>query len=293
MSEPTDSSDAPETMSTPPQTEETPRQAAGAAEDSSAAAGPGPGRVARATAWGKASARRAGVVADRERGRHASVDVGFRTVERQRRVAAMVLAGGIAYRIFFWLLALSVVVSGVLGFFDPDAVADRARAPRRRRLDGPGGRAPHPLVGRQRVVAAPRRGLAGALDGLHVQQGARARPRDDLGSRRRRGSAGRSAPRCSSTATRSASSRRWRLRGMSGSRARSAGSSRRCSCSASRSASGCSRRTACRTRPRAGSSSCPERWSSRWGSRRCTCSPSTSSARSSRAPRSSTASWAS
>ena len=53
---------------------------------------------------------------------HASVDVGFRTVERQRRVAAMVLAGGIAYRIFFWLLAVSVVVGGVLGLLDLNAV---------------------------------------------------------------------------------------------------------------------------------------------------------------------------
>jgi len=34
----------------------------------------------------------------------------------------MVLAGGIAYRIFFWILAVSVVAGGVLGFFDPDAV---------------------------------------------------------------------------------------------------------------------------------------------------------------------------
>ena len=81
-----------------------------------------PGRVKRATAWGKRSARKAGEVADGARQRHASVEVGFRTAERQRRVAAMVLAGGIAYRIFFWMLALSVVVGGVLGFFDPDAV---------------------------------------------------------------------------------------------------------------------------------------------------------------------------
>jgi uncharacterized BrkB/YihY/UPF0761 family membrane protein len=50
------------------------------------------------------------------------VDVGFRSAERQRRVAAMVLAGGIAYRIFFWLLAILVLLSGVLGFFDPDEV---------------------------------------------------------------------------------------------------------------------------------------------------------------------------
>ena len=34
----------------------------------------------------------------------------------------MVLAGGIAYRVFFWVLALSIVLGGVLGLFDPDAV---------------------------------------------------------------------------------------------------------------------------------------------------------------------------
>ncbi len=34
----------------------------------------------------------------------------------------MVLAGGIAYRVFFWLLALSLVLGGALGLFDPDDV---------------------------------------------------------------------------------------------------------------------------------------------------------------------------
>src|SRR5262245_14117263 len=81
-----------------------------------------PSRFRRATAWSKHTAKRAGEHAERARESHSSVDVGFRTAERQRRVAAMVLAGGIAYRIFFWLLALSVVVGGVLGFFDPSAV---------------------------------------------------------------------------------------------------------------------------------------------------------------------------
>ena len=81
-----------------------------------------PGWVKRAAAWSKATAKTAEERAVRARKSHASVDVGFRTAERQRRVAAMVLAGGIAYRIFFWLLAVSVVVGGVLGFFDPNAV---------------------------------------------------------------------------------------------------------------------------------------------------------------------------
>lgn len=82
------------------------------------------GRLKRTAAWSKRTAKRAGERAAVARESHASVDVGFRTAERQRRVAAMVLAGGIAYRIFFWLLALSVVVGGLLGFFDPSGVQD-------------------------------------------------------------------------------------------------------------------------------------------------------------------------
>ena len=81
-----------------------------------------PRRVARAAAWSKTTATNVAERANRARQGHASVDVGFRAAERQRRVAAMVLAGGIAYRIFFWLLALSVTAAGVLGFFDPNAV---------------------------------------------------------------------------------------------------------------------------------------------------------------------------
>jgi uncharacterized BrkB/YihY/UPF0761 family membrane protein len=80
------------------------------------------GRVARATVWSKATAQRAGDWAVGARETHTSVDVGFRAAERQRRVAAMVLAGGIAYRIFFWLLGVSVLVGGVLGLLDPDGL---------------------------------------------------------------------------------------------------------------------------------------------------------------------------
>ena len=84
----------------------------------SAAEDDGPGRLRRATAWSKATARRASAWAHRARGRHASVDIGFRVAERDRRVAAMVLAGGIAYRVFFWLLAMSLVFGGALGVVD-------------------------------------------------------------------------------------------------------------------------------------------------------------------------------
>jgi membrane protein len=90
--------------------------------DQSTSEDDGPGWVKRAAAWSKTTAKTAEERAAHARKSHLSVDVGFRTAERQRRVAAMVLAGGIAYRIFFWLLAVSVVAGGVLGFFDPNGV---------------------------------------------------------------------------------------------------------------------------------------------------------------------------
>jgi len=59
------------------------------------------------------------------RGTHASVDVGFRAADRNRRVAAMVLAGGLAYRVFFWFVGFSVLVGGLLGFADPSDLEQR------------------------------------------------------------------------------------------------------------------------------------------------------------------------
>jgi membrane protein len=47
--------------------------------------------------------------------RHLSVALGFRAAERNRRVAAAVLAGGFAYRLFFWMLAVGLVAGGVFG----------------------------------------------------------------------------------------------------------------------------------------------------------------------------------
>jgi uncharacterized BrkB/YihY/UPF0761 family membrane protein len=49
--------------------------------------------------------------------RHLSVAMSFRAARQNRRFAAAVLAGGFAYRLFFWLLALGLVGGGVLGFF--------------------------------------------------------------------------------------------------------------------------------------------------------------------------------
>jgi uncharacterized BrkB/YihY/UPF0761 family membrane protein len=48
------------------------------------------------------------------------VDVGFRLVDRDKRVAAGVLAGGVAYRLFFWCLSVSLLVNGTWGFVDGD-----------------------------------------------------------------------------------------------------------------------------------------------------------------------------
>jgi len=81
---------------------------------------PEPGRLARFAAWARATARKGRARAVAARTKHASVDVGFRTAARDRRVAAMVLAGGIAYRVFFWLVALSLVLGGLLGLTDAD-----------------------------------------------------------------------------------------------------------------------------------------------------------------------------
>jgi uncharacterized BrkB/YihY/UPF0761 family membrane protein len=52
------------------------------------------------------------------RGRYRTVDVGFLAADRDKRVAAGVLAGGVAYRFFFWILAISVLSNGALGFID-------------------------------------------------------------------------------------------------------------------------------------------------------------------------------
>jgi uncharacterized BrkB/YihY/UPF0761 family membrane protein len=73
------------------------------------------------------SAKQASARVAEMREEHAAIDVGFRAIDRDLRVAAMVLAGGIAYRFLFWVLAVSVVAGGVLGFFDPSAAEDAAR----------------------------------------------------------------------------------------------------------------------------------------------------------------------
>ena len=78
---------------------------------------------------GLADRARAKVVAGTEMARragerHASVAVPFRAAERNRSVAASVLAGGVAYRLFLWLLPFGLIVGGVLGLGDADGMEE-------------------------------------------------------------------------------------------------------------------------------------------------------------------------
>ena len=53
-----------------------------------------------------------------------SLAVPFRALERNRRVAASVLAGGIAYRVFLWLLPFGLILGGALGLMNADGVEE-------------------------------------------------------------------------------------------------------------------------------------------------------------------------
>jgi uncharacterized BrkB/YihY/UPF0761 family membrane protein len=61
------------------------------------------------------------------RSRHASVDMSFDLLERDRRLAASVLAGGIAFRLFLWLLPLALLLGGALGFTSSDSSKEIAQ----------------------------------------------------------------------------------------------------------------------------------------------------------------------
>lgn len=54
------------------------------------------------------------------------VETGYRLLERDARIAGGVLGGGLAYRLFFWSLALSVLLFGGLGFVAPSTVEEAA-----------------------------------------------------------------------------------------------------------------------------------------------------------------------
>lgn len=62
------------------------------------------------------------------RGHTWPVEAGFRLLERDTRSAGGVLGGGLAYRLFFWTLALIVLVAGALGFRGEDEIRDGARS---------------------------------------------------------------------------------------------------------------------------------------------------------------------
>ncbi len=47
---------------------------------------------------------------------HVALAVPIRAAQRNRRVAASVLAGGVAYRLFLWLLPFGLIIGGALGF---------------------------------------------------------------------------------------------------------------------------------------------------------------------------------
>jgi uncharacterized BrkB/YihY/UPF0761 family membrane protein len=71
-----------------------------------------------ASSYDRARARVTTAVADVKSAgeRHVSLAVPLRAAERNRRVAASVLAGGLAYRLFLWLLPFGLIVGGALGF---------------------------------------------------------------------------------------------------------------------------------------------------------------------------------
>jgi uncharacterized BrkB/YihY/UPF0761 family membrane protein len=47
---------------------------------------------------------------------HASIEIAFRWLLRDKEIAGGVLGGGLAYRFFFWVLALSLLLASGLGF---------------------------------------------------------------------------------------------------------------------------------------------------------------------------------
>jgi len=55
---------------------------------------------------------------------HVTVAVPFRAAERTQRVAAGVLSGGIAYRLFLWLLPIGLILGGAFGLGDADDIEE-------------------------------------------------------------------------------------------------------------------------------------------------------------------------
>ena len=94
-----------------------PAKNAGVAAEANDATPPAESSTVRA--WGEAltvRSQRLFARLEAERPKHAAVEVCFRWLLRDRQIAGGVLGGGLAYRFFFWVLALSVFAVGGLGF---------------------------------------------------------------------------------------------------------------------------------------------------------------------------------
>lgn len=65
-------------------------------------------------------------LAEGARGRHASIDIAFTSVDREGEVGGGIMAGALAYRLFIWLLPFALVLIGVLGLVS-DATSDTPR----------------------------------------------------------------------------------------------------------------------------------------------------------------------
>ena len=58
--------------------------------------------------------------------RHIALAVPLRAAERNRRVAASVLAGGLAYKLFLWLLPFGLILGGGLGLSNAEQYRGRS-----------------------------------------------------------------------------------------------------------------------------------------------------------------------
>jgi uncharacterized BrkB/YihY/UPF0761 family membrane protein len=64
---------------------------------------------------------------DEARRHHRSIDTAFCYWEEDRRLAASVLAGGISFRLFFWLLPFALILGGALGFASSESATEAAK----------------------------------------------------------------------------------------------------------------------------------------------------------------------
>jgi uncharacterized BrkB/YihY/UPF0761 family membrane protein len=89
-------------------------------EDRRAEAAGDPDEAPTAGRAGRAREKLTGAMASAKSAseRHVALAVPLRAAERNRRVAASVLAGGLAYRLFLWLLPFGLLVGGALGFLN-------------------------------------------------------------------------------------------------------------------------------------------------------------------------------